>query len=101
MTPGTKEADNAIEMLTDTMYASTQYWTVRPPRSQMAQLAIIALLELGLLDGEDKVPVKNPTVTKMWVCQFDGPNDLCEQGKMTEKHQKICGEFWLHPVGGG
>ena len=35
---------------------------------------------------------------KMWVCLFDGPNDLCEQGKMTSKHQELCGEFWLLPV---
>ncbi len=35
---------------------------------------------------------------KMWVCLFDGPNDLCEQGKMTSKHQELCGEFWLLPL---
>ena len=34
---------------------------------------------------------------KMWVCLFDGPNDLCEQGKMTSKHQELCGEFWPLP----
>jgi len=35
---------------------------------------------------------------KMWVCLFDGRNDLCEQGKMTSKHQELCGEFWLLPI---
>lgn len=35
---------------------------------------------------------------KMWVCVFNSPNDLCESGKMTKKHQKPCGEFWLLPV---
>ena len=51
--------------------------------------------ELAASDKEVWTP---EVMEKMWVCLFDGPNDLCEQGKMTSKHQELCGEFWLLPV---
>ena len=62
----------------------------------------VGLFVAGIVDAYASGRLVDREVTadmeKMWVCLFDGPNPLCSQGKMTSKHQELCGEFWLLPV---
>ena len=76
-----------------------------PSRERFSDADIKTLYKHGFFDEEKIVMawmsgrlVDREDIDKMWVCLFDGPNDLCEQGVMSSKHQKVCGEFWLLPV---